>query len=378
MSQKSRVVLSVLVCVGLFTASALVTSALIAQHKRQVSPLEKRQNTVASPLPELMDKEEGEHSEVDYSAELPAQLKSSNHYGLLLCGIDHTRSLADVIIYAQLDLTNHRVQVLQIPRDLFVGTQTATGKINSLCLNFNTNDPAKNIRSVVSSQLGLKVDGTAVITLAGVRSLVDSVGGVTLNLERAIEFLPGKTIPAGSQTLSGEQAEWLLRYRKGYEMGDLDRLKVQKQFMLAAMQSVKNLGKFKTFKIAAKNFGHVKTTIPFSEIRSLIDVGMGLSTDSISIQTLPVYGVTYHGYSALCINRFKLADMLNASVRAGNPVDPWALQLAYPPEGSEQPPANVPRQKETDSLFDFSWDYEEPNNAYNDSDAEGVVIRNND
>ncbi len=378
MSQKSRVFLSVLVCVGLFAASALVTSALIAQHRRQVSPLEKRQNTSVSPQPQLLVEQEGEHSEVDYSAELPAQLKSSNHYGLLLCGIDHTRSLADVIIYAQLDLTNHRVQVLQIPRDLFVGTQSVTGKINSLCLNFNTEEPAKNIRSVVSSQLGLKVDGTAVITLAGVRALVDSVGGVTINLERAIEFLPGKTIPAGPQTLSGEQAEWLLRYRKGYEMGDLDRLKVQKQFMLSAMQSVKNLGKFKAFKIAAKNFGHVKTTIPFSEIRSLIDVSMGLSTDSVTIQTLPVYGVTYHGYSVLCINRFKLAEMLNASVRAGNPVDPWALQLAYPPEGSEQPLPNEPRQEETDSLFDFSWDYEDPNNEYNDNNAEGVVIRKND
>ncbi len=375
MSQKSRVLLSVLTCVGLFAASALVTSALIARQRRRLPPVEKTPNAAVSQQPQSLN----EAQDADYSADLPAQLKTGKQYGLLLCGIDHTRSLADVIIYAQLDLTNRRVQVLQIPRDLFVGTQYTTGKINSACLNFNTDDPAKNIRHIVTSQLGLKVDGTAVITLAGVRALVDSVGGVTVDLERPITFLPGKTIASGPQTLSGEQAEWLLRYRKGYEMGDLDRLKVQKQFLFAAMQSVKNLGKFKTLKIAAQNFGHVKTTVPFSEIRSLIDVGMSLSTDSITIQTLPVYGVTYHGYSVLCINRFKLAELLNSGVCAANPVDPWALQLAYPPEGSEAAPSDMPpSQDETDSLFDFSWDFEDTDSDYYDNDAEGVVIRNND
>ncbi|MFV0497529.1 MAG: LCP family protein, partial [Candidatus Fimivivens sp.] len=354
-------------------ASALVTSALIAQSRQPGSPLELQQKTSASNRqPADSQQDAGD------AAQLPVQLKNNARYTLLLCGIDHTRTLADVVIYVQLDLTSRRVQMLQIPRDLFVGTQYTTGKINSACLDFSTDDPAQNIRQIVSSQLGLQVDDTAVITLAGVRALVDAVGGVTVNLERAITFLPGKTIPPGPQTLTGEQAEWLLRYRKGYEMGDLDRLKVQKQFMLSAMQSVKSLGKFQVLKIAAKNFGHVKTTIPFSEIRSLISVGMGVSTDNITIQTLPAYGATYHGYSVLCINRFKLAEVLNAGVRAENPIDPWELQLAYPPEGSALPPTDAPSQEENDPLFDFSWDYKDPYSEYNDNDAEGVVIRNND
>lgn len=105
---------------------------------------------------------------------------------------------------------------------------------------------------------------------------------------------------------------------------------------------------------------------------------MSSSTDSITIQTLPVYGVTYHGFSVLCINpRFKLAEMLNASVRAADPVHPWSLQLAYPPEGSAAAPSDVPQTQESDEpLFDFSWNFEDSD--YDDDNAEGVVIRNND
>ena len=39
----------------------------------------------------------------------------------------------------------------------------------------------------------------------------------------------------GSQTLNGKQAQMLVRYRKGYIRGDLDRLDMQKKFMAAFM-----------------------------------------------------------------------------------------------------------------------------------------------
>lgn len=369
-NSKGKLLLSVLVCLILFVASAFITSAIFFKRNDQMVPLKLRSTDTheSQKLPSLTLQEQAELSE-----ELPEKLKESNSYSLLLCGIDHSRTLADVILYAQIDLAKKSVRVLQIPRDLFIGTEYTTGKINSACLPFASDDPTRCIKNIMTSQLGLPVDGTAAITLAGVRALVDAVGGVTLDLERPIEFLPGKTISAGTQTLNGEQSEWLLRFRKGYEMGDLDRLKVQKQFLFSAVQSAQRLGKIKALKIAAKNFGHIKTKIPFSEIRSLIQLGMGLSIDNIEIQTLPVYGESYNGYSVLCINRFKLAELLNQGVRSDNPVDPWALQLAYPPEESDESSSQI----EDDSLFDFRWDIEDPANDLIDDNAEGIVIRKN-
>lgn len=287
-----------------------------------------------------------------FVTEAPAQ----QSYGLLLCGIDHTRTLADVILYARLNLEENRAWILQIPRDLYVDPSGATGKINGTCLPFGSDDPTERIAGILKSQLGLEVDGAAAITLAGVRALVDAVGGVELTLDHEIDYLPGKVIPAGVQTIGGEQAEWLLRYRAGYRMGDLDRLKVQKEFLFAAMRSVQRLGRMETLRIAAENMGHVKTTVAFSEIASLLERALALTPERVSIEQIPTYGVEHRGLSVLCVNRFKLAEALNAGVRSDHPVDPWELHLVYPPQEEREKVPDEP-QPEQGMLLDFSWDF---------------------
>ncbi len=289
-----------------------------------------------------------------FVTEAPAQ----QSYGLLLCGIDHTRTLADVILYARFDLDKNRAWLLQIPRDLYVDPASATGKINGACRPFSSQDPTERIASIVETQLGLPVDGSAAITLAGVRALVDAVGGVTMQVEREINYLPGKVIPAGNQTITGEEAEWLLRYRSGYQMGDLDRLKVQKQFLFSAIEAVRQLGRTEALSIAARNMGHVKTTVPFSEIASLLERALALTPERVSIEQIPTYGAQYKGLSVLCVNRFRLAQTLNAGVRADDPIDPWELSLVYPPEQTEssEQASRMPQEENLTDL-DFSWDF---------------------
>lgn len=295
-----------------------------------------------------------------------------NRYRLLLVGIDHTRRLADVILYAQVDFDTHTAQVLQIPRDLFVGQQYQSGKINSACRSFESDDPTADIAALLEHQLGLPVDGAAAITLAGVRALVDGVGGVPITLAQPIRYLPGKTLAAGAHVLDGEQAEWLLRCRNGYEMGDLDRQKVQQQFLQAALQAAKSIGRLQALRLAATGMGHIKTTVPMEQIGALVSEALAFSPQSITMQTIPVYGAQYGEYEVLCVNRHRLAALLNEGVRRDDPVDPWQLYLAYPPAPAE-PQIEPP-------LFDFSWseDIQQNEPLYDaQSDAEGIVLRNN-
>lgn len=81
---------------------------------------------------------------------------------------------------------------MQIPRDLYVDPSGATGKINGTCLPFGSDDPTERIAGILRSQLGLEVDGAAAITLAGVRALVDAVGGVELTLDMRSTTFPAR------------------------------------------------------------------------------------------------------------------------------------------------------------------------------------------
>lgn len=308
---------------------------------------------------------------VDREEDVAVEPLESETFGLLLCGIDNTQMLADVVIYARLDTVNDSACLLQLPRDLFVGERYTTGKLNEACLPFSSDNPAKRIVSIVEGQFGLPVDGWAVVTLAGVRALVDAVGGVPVELPREIDYLPGKTLPAGACTLSGEQAEWLLRYRKGYKMADLDRLEAQKLFLTGAFQAAKGVGKLQAIRIAAQNYGHIKTSLPFSLASTLIAEGMALTGDRIEMRVVPTYAAEYNGYSVLCVNRFRLAELLNESFFAADPVDPWELALQYPPEPAEESqPSGQPDQG---YAFDFSWNEED---GYYSDDNEGVAVNN--
>lgn len=302
--------------------------------------------------------------------ELPVDLVplDGDVFGFLVCGIDNTSALADVILYAQLDLKNGAARLLQIPRDLFVGEQYTTGKINAACLPFSSANPAAHIARIVESQLRLPVDGCLSVTLAGVRKLVDAVGGVPVDLPQRIDYLPGKTLYPGAQTLTGEQAEWLLRYRQGYEDADLGRLKAQQLFLSGAVEAVRRVGRLGAVKIAVQHFGYVKTTVPLAKGASMLSEAMEISAQSIEVYTLPTYGATFRGYSVLCASRSRTAELLNGSFLKDSPVSPWDLSLAYPPPEQEPPDEGAAES----SPFDFSWNYDDYPEL---DDSEGIIIR---
>lgn len=137
-----------------------------------------------------------------------------------------------------------------------------------------------------------------------------------------------------------------LRYRAGYRMGDLDRLKVQKQFLFAAMRSVQKLGRMETLRIAAQNMGHVKTTVPFSEIAPLLERALALTPERVSIEQIPTYGVEHRGLSVLCANRFKLAEALECGRAVRSSGRSVGAHLVYPPqEEREEVPTNRSRKR---------------------------------
>lgn len=251
---------------------------------------------------------------------------------VLGCGIDETGMLTDVILLGRFDLEADRIDLLQIPRDTYIGDSYVTGKINAVYGHPKTGDGMEELKSLVEDQLQLPIDYTATITLSGLRSMVDAMGGVEVDVPFRMEYLPGMVLEEGEQRLTGEQAEWLIRYRKGYATGDIGRLSTQKRFLMGAVNAVRREGRLKSIQVLLDHAGEVKTDLPLGQMASLANRAYQVPDSSMDLYLLPGRGAYHNGYSVYEADREALAELLNQHFRPmGEEVPASQLEVAAVP-----------------------------------------------
>lgn len=281
---------------------------------------------------------------------------------MLACGIDETGMLTDVILLGRFDLKANRIDVLQIPRDLYVGDGYVTGKINAVYGHAKTEDGLAELKTLVEKQFQLPIDYTATITLSGLRSIVDALGGVDVEIPFRMEYLPGKVLEEGVHRLTGEEAEWFVRYRKGYATGDIGRLNAQKEFLTGVMDAVRREGRMKCIQIVLDHAKEVKTDLPLGQMASLANRAYQVPDSSIELYLVPGTGKTHYGYSVYEADREALADILNEHFRpVGEEVSQWQLQLA-------EVPKPLPEESSQPDSTELQW-IEEPSDDFWESDG---------
>jgi LCP family protein required for cell wall assembly len=122
---------------------------------------------------------------------------------------------SDVIIIARVVPADHTVTLLSIPRDLWVdippgGSVSGYSKINAA---FNSGPDL--LIQTIESQLGIPVNHYAAINFAGFSSMVDAVGGLTLNFPVPVrDAYSGLNVTqTGCQDVNGTTALALVRSR---------------------------------------------------------------------------------------------------------------------------------------------------------------------
>lgn len=184
----------------------------------------------------------------DVPTEQPKALQDGV-YNILICGTDDDGTRTDTIIIAHLDANDHTVALLSIPRD----TPVATGggglmKINSVYAG-GGKDGMERLAARLKNLLGFPVDGYVLVDLEAFQKTVDLVGGVEFDVPMDMNYEdPSQNLyihlQKGLQTLDGEQAMGLVRFRKGYATQDIQRTQTQQQFLKAlAKQFLKALAK---------------------------------------------------------------------------------------------------------------------------------------
>lgn len=226
---------------------------------------------------------------IDPESPLYETYKNAKKVNILLLGVN--QNLTDTIMVVCFDLEYKRADVISIPRDTFYERSPydspAAKKINAAYQK----DPLNTVKAVSDVLLGMPINYYAVVEYDGVKNIVDSMGGVPMNIPFHMVYNDPYdkpplriNLPAGEQVLDGEKAVQFLRYRHGYPEGDLGRVKAQQQFVKNAFKQSIGLD---LPKIAKTVFENVDSNITLGTTVKLAGKGLGMDSDSLETHTLP-------------------------------------------------------------------------------------------
>lgn len=148
----------------------------------------------------------------------------------------------DVIIVVSYNFKTQESALISIPRDSYI-TNVCTNKKDKI--THTGWYGADCLTKSLTKFLGIEIDKYMLIDFEGLIDVVDSIGGVTIDVDQRIEeqdenrsFENMIVIEAGVQKLNGREALAYLRHRKTLVDGVYGRSNHQEQFILAMIQQL--------------------------------------------------------------------------------------------------------------------------------------------
>lgn len=222
-----------------------------------------------------------------------AVTEASEPFYVLLMGVDGSAARensaqyagdsfrSDSIILARIDPQQKQVTLVSIMRDTYVDMgENGFQKINAA---HAIGGPAYAVE-VVSEYAGVPISHYAEINFDGFKEAVDALGGVEVNVPRAIDDpKAGGSLEAGKQTLNGDQALILCRSRHSYDdQGDGDTYRAANQRLVIGAIAKKLLASDPATMANVVNSmaGYITTDMSVDEIVSVALQMQGMDTDS--------------------------------------------------------------------------------------------------
>jgi LCP family protein required for cell wall assembly len=215
--------------------------------------------------------------------------RKPDFYTILVSGVDDHNGGSDTNILVAVDVANSSIYGVSIPRDTKAIINGEAHKINYA---YNAGGTAL-MAETISDQLGIPVDYSVQVDLQGFVALVDAIGGVTFDVPVDMHYEDPYQdlyihIDKGVQTLNGENAMKVVRFRSGYASQDLGRMQTQQAFLKAAAKqtlTASNLNKIDDF---VKIFqSYVETDLTLGNLAWLGKEAIAMGSDAVSFSTLP-------------------------------------------------------------------------------------------
>lgn len=262
----------------------------------------------------------------------------------LLCGIDSSSRLTDVILLCRIDPAAGHIRLLQIPRDTYVGQDVPSHKYNAVYSHAPKGvSGMETLRARVAKDFGIPVAHYATVTTAGFRRLVDAAGGVDLTVPVDMDYDdPGQNLhihlKKGPQHLDGGHAEQFVRDRHDWAMGDMGRLQAQKIFLAAFADKLRALGTvaLATRVLPAVSAPDFLTDMSAGQMLALYQTARKIDMSRVTVATMPGGYYTAGGVCYYSPDMTRLLALLNGSfVPAGTTLTRSDLGLRESASGGE-------------------------------------------
>ena len=215
---------------------------------------------------------------------------------ILVYGLEGKRS--DVMMLVMVDADKNVSHVISIPRDTYnptVGHNGLGAKKQNAVYGFKEGGGPEGLVDSIENLVGVKIDHYVEIKYEGVKSVVDLLGGIPVDVPFDMVYDdPYATPPlhidikAGQQVLSGNDAMGFLRFRKSNDgkirEGDIQRIARQQMFLKSAAHQALT---WKLPLVAKEGLEYVDTDLSSYEIIKLSLGLVGMTKDDVFFHMLP-------------------------------------------------------------------------------------------
>jgi polyisoprenyl-teichoic acid--peptidoglycan teichoic acid transferase len=282
-----------------------------------------------------------------------AKFNLDHRVNILLVGVDERKNSqdqtyrTDSLILASVDPQSQQIAMVSIPRDTRIEIpKRGLDKINAAAAYGGLNMTV----AVVQQLTGVKIDGYVKTNFDGFKDIIDTLGGVTINVEKNMYFETGDKVDGvinlkkGEQLLDGSKALQYARFRHD-TYGDITRTARQQIVLKAVAKKLMQPGTITKIPTLVSQFSAVvDTNLPPADLLTLAKVAVNYDSSKVISQTLPGYflddeGISYWGVDPANVKKV-VADLFNNGTALGN--DPNTLITASVEASSNKPVEQAP------------------------------------
>ena len=213
---------------------------------------------------------------------------------VLLAGTDADGVRTDTMMLLFLDKNAGQMNLLSLPRDTYTSMDISVPKLNAVySVAGQGKEGMERLMDYTGECIGYRPDGYILVDLDCFEKLVDIMGGVRFDVPVDMEYEdPAQDLTidlkAGPQKLNGKEAMWVVRYRSGYALADLQRVQVQRDFMRAAIDQWTSPARiWRAPAAAALITANTTTDLGARELAWIAKTVKSIGTGNMYTETLP-------------------------------------------------------------------------------------------